>query len=141
MIDSYNQRQHKALVSLSQPESIDSIDPVQSILTETTNLTKDILDIETSRIQLEQFTIQSNTGTIKVTFEGNYDIDNPISSINVKMQDGTVIKGTFQDISFSKSHISKVLDFIVQAANKYQNLNNLKEFLSQVMQASIEFLF
>ena len=57
------------------------------------------------------------------------------------MQDGTVIKGTFQDISFSKSHISKVLDFIVQAANKYQNLNNLKEFLSQVMQASIEFLF
>ena len=47
MIDSYNQRQHKALVSLSQPESIDSIDPVQSILTETTNLTKDILDIDT----------------------------------------------------------------------------------------------
>jgi len=141
MSDLNYQRQSQSLDSSANPEIITDDNPLQLILAETSNLTKDILDIETNKIQLEQFTIQSNSGTIKVTFEGNYDIDNPVSSVNVVLQDGTVIKSTFQDISFSKSHISKFLDFIIQAANKYQNLDNLKEFLSKVMQASIDFMF
>ena len=141
MSDLDHQRQSQSLDSSANSEIIVDNGPLELILAETSNLTKDVLDIETNKIQLERFTIQSSSGTIKVTFEGNYDIDNPISSVNVVMQDGTVIKSTFQDISFSKSHISKVLDFIVQAANKYQNLNNLKEFLSKVMQASIDFMF
>ena len=113
---------------------------ISEILSQTANLTRDILDIQTNRIQLDQYTIQSKSGILKVSFEGNNDQDQPISSVKVTLQDGTIVEANFIQESFSKSHIAKILDFLIQSANKYQNLENLKEFLLNLMKASIEFL-
>lgn len=145
------QRQHESLGSSAnfqdsnksnvEQEQNPNLNPVAQILSSTANLTRDILDLQTNRIQLDQYTIQSKTGVLKVSFEGNNDQDQPISSIKVTLQDGSLVEANFNQDSFSKSHIAKVLDFLIQAANKYQNLDNLKEFLVNVMKASIEFLF
>lgn len=139
------QREHQALASSPNLEDSNleknQLTPITEILSQTANLTRDVLDIETNRIQLDQYTIQSTTGILKVSFEGNNDQDQPISSIKVILQDGTHLEANFNQESFTKPHIAKILDFLMQAANKYQNLETLKDFLSNVMKASIEFLF
>jgi len=117
-----------------------NVNPIINILEETQNLTQDIIDFETNRIQFHQFNLNSSCGLIKIQFEGNQDSDNPNSSIKVYLEDSTCIKANFNFESFTNDNIATILEFLLQSVNKYPNTKVLKDFLSNVMQASVEFM-
>ncbi len=123
-----NQKAIQALESLHQE------DPVQDILNKTKNLTEQVLDYETNRVNIQEYVLQTAEGKITISFENATDMNANTASVQVTMPNGESFSSSLNKSSIPKRQMARCLEYIIYVATTYQSF----EILNQVGKHLIE---